>query len=213
MSVVGCFCPLAKIFQPRFEVKKEDGTFEVVTTSDLMKNPERIHKEEKFSILVERSCGDIKFWCGEPRYLSDSDLVGFLTGGPAGDWKQDTDFSGLTEVQMNGDTMGELMAQIAGGQPAAKSLESRIRVSQSEAKKISEARVYRMIKLMLSRLKKERERLKEEGKGSYVPSSVEFLCTYAMATEEAQNVDEMKRITDSFNDLMAKVESTGKTWL
>ena len=213
MSVVGCFCPMAKIFQPRFEVKNPDGTFEIVTTAMLMRDPERIRKEEKFSILIERSIGDVKFWYGEPRYLANSDLVAYATGGIDGDFKQETDFSGLVEVPLDGDTMGELMAQIAGGQAAEGSLTSRIKGSQQIAREISEKRVMRQIRTTLQRLKKERERLQEEGKGNYTPSPVEFLCTYALASEETTTTEELKKITDSFNELMSKVESKSKTWL
>jgi hypothetical protein len=213
MSVIGCFCPLAKIFQPSFEVKKEDGSIEVVTTHMLMKNPERIRTPEKFSVLVARSCGDVKFWYGEPRYISDVDLDAYLSGGPDGDWKQETDFSGLVQVPMDGDSMGELMAQVAAGGKTSESLESRVKKSQSIAKDISEKRVMRQIRSTLGHLKKERERLQEEGKGAYVPSPVEFLCTYALASEETQNADELAKITESFNSLMNKVEQSSKTWL
>lgn len=224
--IIGVFSPLAKIFQPRFEVSEEWDEEErkekaiqlgvgnvpkfktyFLTTRDLMKDPARIFKEEKFSVVVERSVGAVKFVYGQPRNLNDPDLTLWLSGGKNGDLSAETDYSGLAEIPLEQDAIGTLVAQLGGMETTNQdTLKEQVAASRLRAKEISNTRVDRQIRNVVNFLKRQREVNKEEARGNYTPSPVEFLCAYYMSAEDAKNEEQLKEINDKFAAMMETIE-------
>lgn len=227
--LIGVFSPLAKIFQPRFEVfvpwtteERERETRRVgegnlpshktvlMTTSDLLKDPARIYTEEDFTVTVPRPVGDVKFVRGRPREIATPELRAFLGGGPEGDYIQETDFSGLAEIAMQADDLGT-MAAIMGGtatpEDTAARLRFQVRSAQESAAMISHKRVDRQIRRVVQILKVQREKNKEDKRGNYEPSSVEYLCAYYLSAEDAKNDAEKREVSEKFQEMMSRIEN------
>jgi hypothetical protein len=194
--------PLAKIFQPLFYV----GT-EAVTTSDLMRDPERIFKHEPFSVVVERSQGSIRFTHGIPKLVSDETLALYLSGGETGEWKQETDFTGIAQLPLSPEATGVIMAALTGqgALELAENAHHAAKQALDAAKLISESRVLRQVRHVYALLKKQREQNKEDKRGDAPPTPTEYLCAYVLAAEEAKKSDETKKITEQFKNLMSHI--------
>jgi len=200
---VAVLSPYAKIFQPRFKVGAE-----VLTTDDLMRNPDRIHVEEPFTVTVDRSIGSETFVYGVPRIITDETLAQYLTGGPQGEWKQETDHTGLALLPLSPESTGLMLAALTregGARDLAERAATDATAALEAARLMSHERVMRQVRAVYKLLKRQREQNAEDKKGDAPPTPVEYLCAYVLAAEEGKKSDETKRITEQFKTLMAQI--------
>ncbi len=202
-----CLSPLAKIFQPEFTVvipgeKGEPATYETVTRAMLLKNPDRIHKKEQFSIKVERSVGTLIFKHGIPRVIVDPNIANWISGGPDGKRMQETDCYGIVKLPLTVEIEGAVGYFVNKGQQPPNELQQAFDEAQRTAEEMSNERVMGAIRMIHSSVKEQMRLNKEAGLGMPEPSAVEFLCAYVLAAEEAKSSKERKKVTDKFTEMM-----------
>lgn len=210
--------PLAKIFQKQFyvdsgkfelievngkEVKRK--IFETVTQMDLIKDPTRIFKPEKFSVTIDRPSGAITFWSSVPRYIADPDLRMFLTGGEDGQLKQETEFSGVVQMPMEVDGVGALMGMVTGT-TAAEDIKAEMEQGLGLAVIMSKARVMNQVRNIFTKYKRQLEKNKEQALGAYQPSPEEFLCMYVLDGEEKAKNEDMKDAQERIQSMLANIQ-------
>lgn len=205
--ICATYSPLAKIFQPYFHVydfsEGKPVIIETVTREQLMKTPERIFKEETFSVVVRRDSGDLHFVSGRPKNITDQLVRWWVSGGTNAEEVQETDEYGVVEMPIDPETQGALTYFLANPQDrASKGIQEALMHASNRAKEMSHARVLKSARQVYNALKKQYELNEEQKLGRYPPSPVEFLCAYALASDMAKEQDEKQELTEKFAALM-----------
>lgn len=199
-------CPLAKIFQRRFSIKDEPKTY---TVDDLLAEPDRVFKEENFTMSINRSAGDIAFTYGAPRQIVDPNLALWLSGGEDGTQSDDTDHTGIVQMPFDQATDEALRWYIAQGKALPPDLNDVIVSAREKAKELSKFRVMRQIHRVHSALKRQYALNEEQKLGAYQPSPTEFLSAYVLSSSEIQTAQKRSEITNAFKELMSKTQLSG----
>lgn len=186
MAICIPMSPLTKIFLPEWH-------------EILMKDPTRVFTEEEFPIRVPRSAGDVHFRTNIPKQINERNLLLWITGGEAGDENQETDWTGIVQLPLTEEDTGLVFATMT---KPAKDLMSKIEDAKRIAKERSQARVMRQIRFVHGNLKKQYQVNQEAGAHAYAPSTTEFLCAYVLSAEENKRTEDLKKITDTFRNLM-----------
>jgi hypothetical protein len=205
--ICATYSSLAKIFQPYFHVYDTSSgkpvIIETVTRDQLMKTPDRIFKEEVFSVIVRRDSGDVHFISGRPRNITDQLLRWWLSGGVNCQEVQETDEYGVVELPIDPETQGALTYFLANPHDkASKGIQEALVDASARAREMSRERVLKSCRQVYKALKKQYELNEEQKLGRYPPSPVEFLCAYALASDMAKEQNEKQEITDRFAELM-----------
>lgn len=184
-------CHLSKIFVEEYQ-------------QELMKNPALIWDESKpFSFLVSTSRRDHRFRSDQPSFLTDANLVSWLTGGTDGMQCQEMDWTGLIKLDLDAVQNGSILAAIAGVRKVGEEVEQGIEAAKAQAKLLSKQRVMRQIRAVNGAMLKQYEINKQDGKGLYTPSVTEYLCAYVLAEEQQKNSAAKQEISQKFAELMA----------
>jgi hypothetical protein len=195
-------CPLAKIFQKKFQV--HGAEIENLSISDLMENPERIFKEEEFTIRVVRSCGDVVFRYDQPKQIIDPDLRNWLCGGEDGEQSPETDNTGIVKLPFDQETDDQIRFYMAKGKLPPKAIAEAISEARAQAQALSSKRVMKAVERVHNALKRQYQLNEEQKLGAYQPSATEFLCAYLMKTSEQTEATRRKSVTESFRNLMSE---------
>ena len=200
-SFIVALCPLTKIFQSRFH-------------SDLMKNPDKVFDDKTpFQIIIDKPSGAFMIDYKKPKQIQDAALLNWLTGGKEGLMSRETDWTGLIYAPIQ-DDMLEALTELTslGIEDPEKAKKEQERITKdinkkygeklAAAKALSEFRGMRQIRTIHDNLQKQYQTNKENGLGSYIPSTVEFLCAYVLKSELDKNKDDHARITKEFSRLM-----------
>lgn len=204
--------PLAKIFQPEFTVTHREGggigfgkvkSYETVTARDLMADPERVFKEEEFSVKIYRSVGDLLFRYNVPRIFADPNVAVWLSGGDRGDLTEETNQFGIVKIPLDPELEGAMQFHVANNKEVKdRDVASALEEARSIAKKLSHDRVIRAIRKVRHCNIEQMKLDKEAGRGSYMPSPTEYLCAYVLSAEESKTAEERKRLTETYRSLM-----------
>lgn len=186
MAICIAMSPLTKIFLPEWH-------------EILMKDPMRVFTEEEFPIRIPRSAGDVHFRYNAPKQLTERNMLIWVSGGETGEENQETDWTGIVQLPLTDDDTGLLFATMT---KPAKDLMSKIEEAKGVAKTRSEARVMRQIRFVHNNLKKQYQVNQEAGATAYAPSTTEFLCAYVLSAEENKRSEDLKKITETFRNLM-----------
>jgi hypothetical protein len=185
--LVGAFSPITKMLCPwhsKEVIDKEGNKFQkVMTVADLQDNHEDVFSEHKFSFLVPRSSGDIKLTFNQPRFFKDPDVVEWLTGGPTGEHKAETNWTGCVQLDVSPEVMGEMMAAIASGERPDKDIQVELERATKKAKEIAATRVMKQVRAVWKNYLSQVELNKEQNLGTPNFSPVEYLCSKVLNQE------------------------------
>jgi hypothetical protein len=196
--LVGCFSPLVKCFLPQYEVLEEGKEPRIVYQKDLKENPELVRKVERFRFAVPRPVGAQIFVYGEPREISDKNLIQWLVGGE-NNAEQETQWTGLVGVQMSAELQGAMMAVVAaGGNPG--DIKASMNEAIEKARVISERRVMSQIKFIYQNYQDQLQLNKELKQGDFQFSTTEFLCHYVLDDE----IKKRDKANEKANALMSQ---------
>jgi hypothetical protein len=230
--IIGCFTPLVKIFLPYFWVPdldakgvqkkdKEGNPLEIrVTCNQMLKDPERILRDEPFRFHVPRSVGAFGMHFKRPTNVTDNNLVMWLTGDDIGQQidptftiSTETDAYGVALIPLRPDVQGALVTSLATGGADTADLFAKEREqalqAHEKAVRISKHRAERAAKHMVRTFRDQRQKDKEAGRGHYVPSPAEYLAAYYLAEQETEEAQQMQAVVTRFNDMMDKIEAKG----
>lgn len=203
--LVGVFSPLAKMFVPYHE-KFVDGKAVLVTLAEVQDNPEMLFSEDKFAITIPRAAGDQRFVFGQPKFLKEQDLIGWLTGGEAGEHCKETDWSGCVQLSLAPDAMGEMMAAIASGEKSS-GVDGELAKATHKARALSHERCMRQVRFVWSNYLSQVQLNKEQNLGDPRFSATEYLASKVLAQElkgaqnrEAARRREMEELTQSLTE-------------
>jgi len=205
MMLVG-LCPLAKIFLPYFHVydgKDFNRPVETVTTSQLMKNPDRIYKEEFFSIAVKREVGGLNFIYNIPRQIPDTLIRNWLSNPNV----QETDCYGIVEMPLDQEAQAAMAYYVTNSRNPDKLLMEQVAAAREQAKTASLERVLGNIRRVNHAMRRQYELNEEQKLGDFIPSPVEYLCAYALAEEQTRSAAEEQAVKDKFKMLMAETRA------
>ena len=201
--LVGIFSPLVKMFAATHEVWDKDGKVVIRTLEEVQDNPDLLFSEEKFAVNVPRSSGDQRFVYGQPRFIRDQDLIGWLTGGDEGSFVRETDWSGCVQLQLPPDAMGEMMAAIASGEKGS-SVDSELARATAKAREISKTRCMRQVKFVWDNYLSQVALNKEQNLGEPRFSPTEYLASKVLAKDlqaiqakDAARRKEMEQLTST----------------
>jgi hypothetical protein len=199
--ICGVYSPLAKVFQPSYKSISKDGKVTIISLESLVENPERIMspKEDPFSIFVPRAFGSLEFTYMKPKQITDPLVLEWLTAtrtGGAGE----CDTYGVVPFNIKVDAFAEAVSAIEGEEEDIRERrKSDIMDSLELAKAQSTEKLMRAVRGVVETIKKEHERLGEEGKGrAYMPSNTEILCTFILSDEMAKISAKRKSTMDKF---------------
>jgi len=176
--------PLAKMFQRRWSVR-ENGKSYTMEVDQLIEDPDRVFKEEEFSILVPFSSGAEQFWHGIPKPIQDPMRREVLAGGEDGLSFEETAWSGIVDLRMDVDALSMILGAAAGADTGVPFKKSDVVDAIQDARRRGNERCLRQARKTYRALKDQREKLRESGsKATYAPSVSEFLCAHVLANEE-----------------------------
>jgi hypothetical protein len=184
-------CKLTKIFVPELQ-------------NDLLKDPARVHSEEPFTFKIRTSKRDYVFEYNSPRYEHDEILFNWLTGGNDGLQNQETNWTGLVNLDLDSVQNGQILAAVAGISKINSNTQKDIEEAKIKAALLSEQRVMQQIRNVHKCMLLQFEANREQAKEIYSPSATEYLCAYVLADEQKKNTEEKKKIQETFADLMRK---------
>lgn len=204
--------PLAKMFQKRWTVR-ESGKAYTMEVEQLVDDPDRVFKDEEFSILVPFSSGAEQLWFGIPKPVQDPMRREVLAGGDDGISFAETDWTGIVDLRLGVDTLSMILGQFAGAQQSVS--KNDIVSAIQDARNRSNVRCMRQARKVYRALKDQREKLKESGsKATYAPSVAEFLCAHVLANEEKllkQKADNMREKIDNLIGMVEARDGTNQT--
>lgn len=180
--LAGIFSPISKIFVPYHEAEI-DGKMRIVTLQDMIDDFSLVKADYKFWLTVPRSAGDLKFCYKAPKFIKDLDVLEWLTGGPSGEFRAETDWTGCVQVDMPQEDLGEVLASIAGGSRASSELSGSLAKSVQKASMLANARVMRQVRLVWRNYLSQVNANKEANLGNPTFSPTEFLCSKILADE------------------------------
>lgn len=204
-SFIVALSPLTKIFQARFH-------------DELKRNPQIVFEEKPFQIVVDKPSGAFNLEFKKPKQLQDPALINWLTGGKDGTMCRETDYTGIIYAPVQDDMLEALttltslytedpekakLAQESITKDIGKKYGNQIKA----AKAMSDARVMRQIKTIHTNLQKQFALNKENNLGAYIPSTVEFLCTYVLSAELDKDTAETSKLTKEFARLMEQTRT------
>lgn len=198
--------PLAKMFQRRWTVR-ENGKSYTMEVDQLVEDPDRVWKEEEFSILLPFSSGAEQFWHGIPKPVQDPLRREVICGGSDGLSYEETAWAGVVELRVDVDVLSMILGSATGGSGGAFD-RSAVVTAVEDARKRANERCLRQARKTYSALRDQREKLKEAGnKATYSPSVAEFLCAHVLANEEKIRQDKRDSMRRKVDDLIGQVEA------
>lgn len=198
--------PLAKIFMKRFRVERADGATDVIYPEDLLEDPDRIWRREKFCIPFPTVRGNIEFWSGQPAPITDPTQRAVLVGGRSGFDGQETDWTGLVMLDVDVNVLSGIFAVMGGGK--AQNVEKSIKDAMKKAEAASEARCMAAARRVFQRMQAQRRAIQEDGKGHYTPSLTERLVAIVLEREATDDVQRQRRQDEQFNAILDRIDST-----
>lgn len=204
-SFIIALSPLTKIFQSRFH-------------DELKRNPENVFKEDPFTIIVDKPSGAFHLDFKKPKQLQDAALINWLTGGKDGTMCRETDYTGIIYAPVQ-DDMLEALTALTGlyvedpdkakikQEAITKDIGKKYARQIKAARALSDSRVMRQIKTIHTNLQKQFALNKENNLGAYIPSTVEFLCTYVLSAELDKDTAETSKLTKEFARLMEQTRT------
>jgi len=199
--------PLAKIFLKRFRVQNPDGSETIVRAEELLDDPSRIWKEEKFCVPFTTCAGNIPFWSGVPLPIQDQQQRDVLIGGRSGYDGQETDETGLVLLDVEMDVLSGIFQVMSGGKMPA--IEKKIKEAMKQARQESDARCMAAARRVFQRMQMQRRSIEEDGNDSYTPSTTERLVALVMEKEATAEVQRQSARDESFAATMARIEKAG----
>ncbi len=218
LMIIGAYSQLVKMFLNEFWVIDEKGKETKVKNTDMVKDPERIYKQEKFWFHVPRSVGAFKVTINQPENVNDKDLVCFVTGDDIGqridetfESSTETDCYGISLLPLKSDVQGMILQGLATGETSfdEKDLKNQLKSAHEKAKEISEHRCKRAAKKLVQSIKDQRQKDTEANRGHYVPSPAEYLTAYFLAKDETEEAMAKKEVVDKFSGMMGQIEKKG----
>jgi hypothetical protein len=197
--------PLAKIFQRRWTVR-ENGKSYTMEIEQLVDDPDRVFKDEEFSILLPFSSGAEHFWHGIPKPVQDPLRREVICGGSDGLSYEETQWSGVVELRVDVDVLSMILGSAAGAGGGFD--RTSVVTAIEDARRRANERCLKQARKTYSALKDQREKLKEAGnRASYSPSVSEFLCAHVLANEEKINQEKRDNMRRKVDDLIGQVEA------
>ena len=146
-------------------------------------------------------------------------LIEWLTGGPDGNHSSETDIYGIAELDLDMDVSGALseIVLFADGdedrkKKAAKSYEEiqkelikKSKAALEKAREIADQRVKRQLRRTHDFLIKQYDRLQQEGKGKYAPSTAEAIGVFILKKETDKASENRRKMFDEFNKELGNV--------
>lgn len=198
-------CPLAKMFQRRWTVR-ENGKSYTMEIDDLKDDPERVFKDEEFSLLLPFSSGAEQFWHGIPKAVQDSSRRDVICGGSDGNSYEETMWAGIVDLRVDVDVLSMILGSAAGAQQGFD--KSAVVTAVKDAQRRAHDRCMRQVRKTYQALKNQRERIKESGsRAEYAPSVSEFLCAYVLREEEEKKKEKDANMRKTVDDLIGQVEA------
>lgn len=202
--------PLAKIFQRRFRVREKaksgDVVESVITVQDLLKNKERIYKDEVFSVPFKSVTGDIIFWSGIPSIIQDQDKINTISGAFGGVRAQETDALGIVKLPVDENILSGMFALFGGG--GSPDIQKAVKEALAKAKFLSHERCLNAARRVYERMVTQRQQIDEAGgKQKFVPSPTEMLCTYVLEKEASQEVAQREQTAKDFESMIERIEA------
>lgn len=201
--------PIAKIFMKRFRVMDAEGNESTVYPEQLLDEPERIFREEKFCVPFPTVRGNINFWCGVPLPIQDQTHRDILVGGRSGFDGQETDWTGLVMLDVEMDVLSGIFQVMAGGKMPA--IEKQIKTAMKDARAESDKRCMDAARRIYRRMESQMQMIEEDGKGKFSPSVTERLVALVMEKEAIREVQRKTAHDEAFSATMARIKSAGAT--
>lgn len=202
--------PLAKIFQRRFRVREKakggDIVESVVTVQDLLRDRERVYKEEVFSVPFKSVTGDIIFWSGIPSIIQDQDKINAMSGAFGGVRAQETDALGIVKLPVDENILSGMFALFGGG--GSPDIQKAVKEALAKAKVLSHERCLAAARRVYDRMITQRAQIEEAGgKQKFTPSPTEMLCTFVLEKEASQEVAQRQKTTEDFESMIERIQS------
>lgn len=208
--LAGIFSPLVKIFVPYHEAEI-DGKTRIVTLQDLIDDFSLVKQDYKFWLTVPRSAGDIKFAYKAPKFIKDLDMLEWLTGGPQGEFKNETDWTGCVQVDMPQEDLGEVLASVAGGGKTSGELSNSLSKSVQKASILSNKRVMRQVRMVWNNYMAQVKANKEVNLGNPTFSPTEYLCSKILADEVALERQRMDKQAKEMEAIAGIIDNATQT--
>lgn len=208
--LAGIFSPISKIFVPYHEAEI-DGKIKIITLQDMIDDFSLVKADYKFWLTVPRSAGDIKFCYKAPKFIKDLDVLEWLTGGPNGEFRAETDWTGCVQVDMPQEDLGEVLASIASGSKASGELSNSLSKSVQKATLLANKRVLRQVRLVWRNYLAQVNANKEANLGNPSFSATEFLCSKILADEVSIETARQEKQRKEMEALAGVIDNASQT--